>query len=70
MSLFNHKSFYFHYFNNINFEQHFIPLALQLRVSFGLLNNQPPFFIFLSFHFHFTEIIIYLFHPSADVDFS
>jgi hypothetical protein len=20
------------------------PLALQLRVSFGLLNNQPPFF--------------------------
>jgi hypothetical protein len=47
------------------------PLALQLRASFGLLNNLPPFFSIFdhsspSFHFHFTEIIMYIF---ADVDF-
>jgi hypothetical protein len=44
------------------------PSALQLRVSFGLLNNQPPFFSILhlsspTFHFHFTEIIIYILQP-------
>jgi hypothetical protein len=43
--------------------------ALQLRVSFGLLNNLPPFFSILhlsspSFHFHFTKIIMYILQPS------
>jgi hypothetical protein len=45
------------------------PSALQLKVSFGLLNNLPPFFSILhlsspSFHFHFTEIIMYILQPS------
>jgi hypothetical protein len=44
------------------------PSALQLRMSFGLLNNPPPFFSIPhlsspSFHFHFTEII-YILQPS------
>jgi hypothetical protein len=48
------------------------PSVLQLRVSFGLLNNLPPFFFILhlsspSFHFRFTEIIMYILF--ADVDF-
>jgi hypothetical protein len=45
------------------------PSALQLRVSFGLLNNLPPFFSSLhlsspSFHFHFTDMIMYILQPS------
>jgi hypothetical protein len=41
------------------------PSVLQLRVSFGLLNNLPPFFSILhlsspSFHFHFTEIFMHI----------
>jgi hypothetical protein len=68
-------------FNKSNFNYIFqqgssFSSALQLRVSFGLLNNAPPFFSVLqlsspSFHFRFMEIIIYLhlrlcrfpFHP-------
>jgi hypothetical protein len=45
------------------------PSALQLRVSFGLLNNLPPFFSILHlssppFRFHFTDIIMYVLQPS------
>jgi hypothetical protein len=47
------------------------PSALQLRVSFGLLNNLPPFFSILhlsssSFHFPFTEIIVYILFAIVD----
>jgi hypothetical protein len=45
------------------------PSALQLRVSFGLLNNLPPFFSILhqsspSVHFHFAKIVMHILQPS------
>jgi hypothetical protein len=43
--------------------------VLQLRVSFGLPYNLPPFFSVLPLssppsHFHFTKIIMYILQPS------
>jgi hypothetical protein len=45
------------------------PSAIQLSVSFGLVNNLSPFFSILhlsspSFHLHFTEIIMHILQPS------
>jgi hypothetical protein len=48
--------------------------ALELRVSFRLLNNLPPFFSILHlsspfFHLHFTETIMYILQPSQPGSF-
>jgi hypothetical protein len=48
------------------------PSALQLRMRFSFLSislHSSLLFIFPSFHFHFTEIIMYILQPFADVDF-
>jgi hypothetical protein len=46
----------------------FFPLALQLRVSFGLLNNQPPFFSVHLSSRSFADVDFLSIHPS-EADF-